>query len=344
MDSSEKPTISSRRLDFSDEGDGFGAYHDLYRNGGTIARTGDRFRATVTAHLFPRMLLFDRRVIGASHHRTASRVRRDGYDHVNIQVLRSGSMAAGPPGDERAMRPGDVVVFDTARPQHTVLAEADFVSMSIARDAIARDAIGPAPQDAGGWHGVVLSGGAAGLLGDFMLSLARHAASLAPAVADMGADMAGQLLRAAIGGLEPDAATRGEASAGLDMLRWRAEAFIDAHLGHPALDADQIAVGIGASRTRLYAAFVPAGGVAREILRRRLTRLAEALLRPGEARTVAALAFEFGFAHEASCSRAFRAKFGCPPGQYRAEARRFQAPVGPASKTGSWGAWWDDNA
>lgn len=128
------------------------------------------------------------------------------------------------------------------------------------------------------------------------------------------------------------------------MLRWRAEAFIDAHLDDRTLDVDRVAAGIGATRSTLYAAFAPVNGVAREILRRRVMRLSEALLRPHEARSIAALAFDLGFADESHCSRAFRAKFGCPPGQFRAEARRAHASTSPALEAGGWAAWWGDIA
>ena len=340
MTLSETSTSEPGRLVFASDGDrGFGAYHDLYDSGTTVSRTDGPFRAAVTAHRFPRILLFNRKVAGAAHHRTADRVRRDGFDHVNLQVLRSGRMAAGAPGDERAMLPGDVVVFDTARPQRTFVAEADYVSVAITRDAIT--AIMP---DVRGLHGAVLSGGAAALLGDFLLSLGRHIGSITPALASESAGMAGTLLRHVVGCGVPEAMPGNEATAGLGMHRWRAEAFIDAHLDDRTLDVDRVAAGIGVSRTTLYAAFAPVNGVARQILERRLKRMSEALLRPDEIRSVSALAFDLGFADESHCSRAFRAAFGCPPGQFRAESRRVRASTGPAAALGGWADWWGDIA
>ena len=302
-----------------------------------MSRTEGRFRAAVTAYRFPRMLLFNRRVAGAAHHRTADRVRRDGFDHVNLQVLRSGSMAAGAPGEERPMRSGDIVIFDTARPQRTFVAEADYVSVAITRDAITM-----ALPDVGSLHGVVLSGGAASLLADFLLSFGRHAASISPALASESAGVAGTLLRSVIGSSPAMAMRRSDASVSIEMHRWRAETFIDAHIDDRLLDADRVAAGIGVARTTLYDAFSPVKGVAREILNRRIRRLYEALLRPDERRSIAALAFDLGFADESHCNRAFKATFGRPPGQFRAESRRVQASPGPALKAGGWAAWWSD--
>ena len=112
-------------------------------------------------------------------------------------------MAAGSPGDERPMLPGDIVVFDTAKPQRTFVAEADYVSVAITRDAITM-----ALPDVGRLHGAVLSGGAAGLLADFLLSLGRHVASISPELASESAGVAGTLLRNVIRSEYPRAAPR----------------------------------------------------------------------------------------------------------------------------------------
>ena len=324
------------RLLFSAEGDGeFGGYHDLYGSGTTVSRTEGPFRAAVSAYQFPRMLFFNRKVAGAAHHREADRVRRDGFDHINLQVLRSGRMAAGQPGDERTMSPGDIVVFDTTRPQRTFVAEADYVSVAITRDAITKTV-----PEIGRLHGTVLSGGDAGLLADFLLSLGRHISQVTPTVASESAAMAGTLLHNLVASDLPRPAPRKAARVTLEMHRWRAEAYIDAHLDDRALDVDAVASGIGVARTTLYAAFARGDGVARQILVRRVRRLSEALLRPTETRSVSALAFDLGFADESHCSRAFKASFGCPPGQFRAASLRMRASPNPAPAAGGWSDWW----
>lgn len=116
------------------------------------------------------------------------------------------------------------------------------------------------------------------------------------------------------------------------MRRLRAEAFIDAHLSDATLDAEAIANGIGSSRSSLYRSFSEDGGLMRHIQQRRLERLRMALRRPGDGRSVAALAFSCGFTDEKHCSRAFRTAFGVPPGRYRAairEVRQDRSVTGP---------------
>ena len=321
---------------FATEGEaGFGCYHDLYSSGTTASRVAGPFRAAVSAHQFPRMLLFNRRVAGAAHHRTGDRVRRDGFDHINLQVLRSGRMLAGEPGQERRMAEGDIVLFDTTRPQRTVVTEADYVSVAISREAIAA-----AVPDVQRLHGTVLSGDAAGLLGDFLLSLGRHVARVTPTVASESAEMAGTLLGNVVASDQSPAGCLKGPPATPDMIAWRAEAFIDAHLGDRALDVEAVAAGIGVARTTLYAAFAQGDGVARQILERRVRRLRKALLQPGESRSISALAFDLGFADESHCSRAFKASFGVPPGQFRAASRRLRAPTDAAPVAHNWADWW----
>lgn len=305
------------RLDFIAQGpDDFGAYHDIYAVGSTVTRTDGPFRAAVTGFHFPGMPLFTRHVAGVVHERDARRVRLDGFDHVNVQVLRRGTLAAGRPGEERAMRPGDVVVFDTSQPQRTIVGRADYVTVSIPREAL-----GPSRTEVRRLHGTVLPAAVAKLLGEFVLSLGLHAHTLDDGLGGRSAALVRGFLASALGAGAGGGEERDELSSVLDAHRWRAEAYIDAHLDDPRLDADRVATGIGLSRSSLYAAFAPVNGVARRILQRRLARLRLALLDPGETRGVADLSFGLGFADESHCSRAFKAAYGLPPGRFRDEGR-----------------------
>lgn len=319
------------RLDFSAETPGdFGAYHDIYAPGSTVSRLEGPFRAAVTGFRFPGMPLFTRHIAGVAHERDAARVRLDGFDHVNVQVLRRGVMAAGRPGEERAMLPGDAVLFDTTQPQRTVVERADYVTVSMPRDAL-----GPLGADLRGLHGAVLPAAAAGLISPFILSLGLHAHTLDGRLAARSATLARDFLARAVGAGGGRAGD--EPSAALEVHRWRAEAYIDVHLHDRRLDADRVAKGLGLSRSTLYAAFAPVHGVARRIIQRRLARLRLALLDPAERRTVAELGFDLGFADESHLSRAFKAAYGLPPGRFREEGR-----LGRAARRAGEGRGWID--
>lgn len=302
------------RLDF-EVGDrqGFGAYHDLYASGSTVSRVAGPFSASIAGFRLPGLLLFDRQITGASHRRDAARVRTDGFDHFVLQILRSGRMGAGVPGDEKWMGAGDAVLFDTTLPQATVVERADYITLSLAREQLA-----VLLPEARSLHGTILPRAAVGLLGDFAHSLIRHSTRLGPEVTLRSGAFVAEMLAGAV------AAVTGPRDAQEDALAlqlFRARSFIEAHLHDPTLDAGRIAIALGLSRSTLCRAFAPLDGVARQITIHRLKTLRAALRSDRETRSIAALCYAVGFSSESQGNRAFRAAFGVAPGQFRREAR-----------------------
>lgn len=314
----QPPSVDVRRSIFSDsEPRSFGAYRDLYAAGSTVVRTEGRFEAAVTAYGFPGLVLFDRQVAGVVHQRDAARVRRDGFDHFHLQVLRSGCMVGGAWGEERMLSPGDAVLFDTTRPQRTSVAAADYVTVTIQRSVLEA-----ALPDARRLHGAVLPQAVSRPLHAVVMALAHQASSLPAGRAAAGGRAIVDIL-AGIAGTEPESSAAAGSDADVfEAKRVRAAAFIEANLGRSDLDVAAVAAASGLSRSGLYRAFAQGGGVEREILRRRLARLRAALLRPGELRSLADLAMATGFASENHCSRAFKAAFGSAPNHLRTAVRR----------------------
>jgi AraC-like DNA-binding protein len=290
--------------------DEFGTYHDLYSVASSVSQVGDRFEATVMGRRAAGLFLFDRQVAGVVHQREASRARRDGLEHLNLQVLRSGQMLAGVPGNERLLAAGDAVLFDTTLPQRTILHDADYVTVTLPREVV--EAVAP---DFRILHGAVLSREACPGLGEAVLTLARGASETA------GAGLGGSALIASLIAAAMDRSGRCATDRDGEEIetarRLRASLFIDAHLGRHDLDVGVVAAGSGVSRSALYRAFAPVGGVKGEIVRRRVARLRSAILR-GDGRTpIATLAWTLGFASASHGSRAFAAAYGVPPGQFR---------------------------
>ncbi|WP_264049953.1 helix-turn-helix domain-containing protein [Methylobacterium flocculans] len=299
----------------------FGAYHDLYAAGADVARVGGPFHARVQAYRFDRMILFERSLNGLGHSRNPTRVRRDAFDHITLHLLMVGEMLAGPPGHERRMRPGEILVLDNSLPQQSRSYDVNVISTPVARDLIE-----PLVPDIRAFHGAILPESVGGLLGDFLVSLTRRSAMLDPGVVTRSSSTIGMLLAAALRGQDPPA----EAVVWAGTHDWpeeesrrrQAEAFIEAHLSEADLNAEVIASGIAVSRSLLYRAFSGDGGVARYLRQRRLERVRQALRRQGETRSVATLAYAYGFTSEQHFNRSFRDAFGCPPGQFRAGLNR----------------------
>jgi AraC-like DNA-binding protein len=315
----------------------FGTYHDLVRaSGSTTYRLGDTFESAVTAYSFPRCTLFDRQLVGVEHRRDPAQIRRDGFEHFHLQVLRSGRMAGGPLGEERTLAPGDALLFDATVPQRTLVADADYVTVTLSRACL--DAVLP---DARGLHGRILPRDS-GPLGAAVLSLARQASGLG---VDPGADSAlmfADLLASFVGSTRLTGQGRIDEAEIDRSRRLRAELFIDANLGRQDLDVEAVARGIGLSRSALYRTFQRSGGIERAIIRRRVARFRSALLTPYEGRPMKVMAYDFGFASLSHCSRVFKDFYGVAPNRLRGELRGAAGTNAQALRVDRMDAWYRD--
>ena len=300
----------------------FGAYHDLYSGGSDVTCIGDRFLADVVGYRFPRMLVFDRHLRCVSHERKAKRVSRDNFDHVMIQVVLSGEMWIDTNDDPRAARAGDVILFDLTKPQRTWTREARIATASIAREVVDQNL--RLPQDL---HGQILQRDKGGFLGDHIVALGRHAETMAPEMTAAATMSVGTLLAATI------EVTKGSMTTPLHSLHKidRALKFIDANLKNPHLTVGAILKETGMSRSVLYRAFEPVGGVVACIQERRLLGVRRTLAQPRDARSINAIMEDHGFTSASTGNRAFRDAYGQPPGAFRAslESSRAEDPAIP---------------
>lgn len=132
------------------------------------------------------------------------------------------------------------------------------------------------------------------------------------------ADNLGRLIAVACGGLAGDhRAAVGEARLA------RARRHIDANLASPDLGPATVAAALGMSVRQLHLVFEPSGeGVAACIRRHRLEACRAALESPLSAgRSVADIAFGWGFSSLPTFYRAFSQAFGMAPGDVRAAAQ-----------------------
>ena len=111
------------------------------------------------------------------------------------------------------------------------------------------------------------------------------------------------------------------ANSGMSIRR-AATTFISRHLCDPELTVAGVADALGVTPRHLQRAFLDAGISPRQfILDERLGEAARLLLRAGEKGRVLEIALSVGFNDASHFSKAFAAKFGCPPRAFRAAAR-----------------------
>jgi AraC-like DNA-binding protein len=122
-----------------------------------------------------------------------------------------------------------------------------------------------------------------------------------------------------------------------ETAQTRVRALIRRNLTDPALSVAGLATAMKCSRRYVHKLFEGGDTVSQFILFQRLEACRRQLLEDGaQHRTLTEVAFEYGFRSSAHFSRAFRARFGRTPSEYRAAAARMtpSARLAPADTVG----------
>ena len=236
-----------------------------------------------------------------------------GADQLLILLQTEGSVDTDYAGRRARRQAGDVEIVDYARPLHSVATDYENLTIVLAR------ASAPAALLALEPHGLVFpgGGGAARLISAAMQEFYAQAEHLTVSEAE-----------AAIEGIV--ALTTACARARLardetDQVKSRRKAaldYIDAHLGNAQLGPDEIADAAHISRASLYRRLAAEGGIRAVLLKRRLDAAVRLMLEDNDERSLKEIVRRCGFAGASQFSRAFRARFGMPPRQYRALVRQ----------------------
>jgi AraC-like DNA-binding protein len=156
-----------------------------------------------------------------------------------------------------------------------------------------------------------LGAGAGLLLADFLSSLCRRLPDLHPRELPGVLDAIRGLIAACTGSHDaaaPDARNLPE----LKLLE-RAKRRIDQQVAEPDLSPQSLCRDLHVSRSRLYRAFAPLGGISAYVRRQRLIHARNALLDADAVHPVARIAEQWGFSSASAFSRAFRYEFGESP-------------------------------
>jgi AraC-like DNA-binding protein len=220
-------------------------------------------------------------------------------DFVSVLFIHEGHLEVETAGRGVAVTPEDVCLLDSATSWTITTASDLVVQMMLVRKRL----LVPFPVGATVRHPVAWLP-VRRLVAD-LLALDDHALNEAQwslAASALRNHLAGLFAPIAPG--HADGGRRREA----DLLD-RAIAHIDAKLtGEVTIRS--LCTSLACSRSKLYRATAPVGGVAELIVRRRLAGAHRCLLDPGDRRSVAAIARTHGFTNPAQFSRRFRQFFG----------------------------------
>lgn len=268
-------------------------------------RTGFTSQTKVTR--FGASVLGRGRSVGQTFVRDAQLVRRSGLDHVSIIVNLSDG--AGDFNGHSVQTGGGSVQFrDLARPCTSTTSAVDLVNLVVPRHVLPAWLLGRQ------FHGLTLPGHSAGAR-----LIASHLRTLAEVAGDLSEDEGVAAVEATfviaerfLGHRQPvsphytDAIQR--------TIRRRAMHLFDSAAVPRSASVGDVAEMIGVSRSGLYRAFEPMGGVMNYVRQRRLDRVYAALRAPARVpRSLDDLARFNGFSDRAQLLAAFRKRFGCSP-------------------------------
>ncbi|KAB2343623.1 AraC-like ligand-binding domain-containing protein [Actinomadura rudentiformis] len=247
-------------------------------------------------------------------------VRRSSEDDYLVNLAVRGRITVAQDGREALLRPGDLAVYDSARPCRIAgLDPFELLVLKVPRTLF--EARCPLPRNATATP-VRGDHGAGALLSTFFRSLTVQVPGLSPDVLSR------------VGGILLDlvaAALAERLDTGLDLPRAahlaRARRYIIDNIADPDLSPAMVAHALGVSVRYLHMLFRDENtSPFRWILEQRLDRAARLLADPRQAGwSVANIAFSVGFKDASHFTRTFKNRYGLRPRDYRAAPARRNA-------------------
>jgi AraC-like DNA-binding protein len=277
--------------------------------------TGDEFRSRLLTGTVGALRVTEMTTSAGECFRTPKLVRPVDANRYQIEVLAHGEVSVEQAGRAIRLRAGDIVVVDPSRPIRYAHSATRHVAMLFPRAML------PVPPDKVLSHAPIhIPGevGTAALVSALARELPRHFDNYRAAeAAQLGAavvDLLGVALAAHLDQGEAFSAENRQAA-----LLQRVYAFIDEHLGDAALAPATVAGAHHISVRYLHRLFETQDVTVTDWIRqRRLDRCRRDLLNPAlRARPVNAIGARWGWTNAAHFSRAFKAAYGLPPGEYR---------------------------
>lgn len=265
-------------------------------------------------------------------HRTPVQIARAAEDRFLVSIQTAGRGLIRQDGRDAVLAPGDFALYDSNRP-YTLHFDRPFQQIVLMLPGpMLRSALRDTRQLTA--TAVPGSRGAGRLLIEMIRTLSADIGVLAPVSAAAVADSVTQILVAGLSAL-PAAQAQG-VSRRTAFHREQLKALVQGRLRDPALNVAGLAHALRLTPSTLHRAWAgEACSLADWIRAQRLDTARRDLVDPARAGcSVSEIAYGCGFNDAAHFSRAFRARFGCSPRDWRAASQ----PAGaPASAATGWG-------
>jgi AraC-like DNA-binding protein len=281
------------------------------------AATGDRFGGCIRADWIGRLMVAEVAATAQDVQRTRREISRTDAEYLQIGMVYRGAARVVQDGREAVLGAGDFAVFETTRPFRWTFGG----DWEVGAFTMPRGSVGLSEAESRRLTARRLDGrtGITGVVSRFLRDLGRNADRLSGAqservLADL-TDLVVTLLGDWVDGSEVVRSSVQRA------LIFRIKDYIDRRLADPTLGPAEVAAAVNISTRYLHQLFAgEQRSVSQYVRGLRLERCRRDLLDPRLAdRSIAAIAFGWGFGDLSGFNRAFKAAFGATPREVRAQ-------------------------
>lgn len=278
---------------------------DLYAVSDVIHRGQKGFVSQTKMMRFAGSTVGRARSVAQTLIRDADTIRRSGLDHISV-ILSFANAAADFDGRDGKADPGSVQFRDLNQPTRSRGDDIDMINMMVPRHQI------PNWLLTTNFHGLIMPGKSPGgrLVASHLITLVEVSDDLTEDEGVAAIEATFVIAERFLGRRGP-APTPAQTEAVQRTIRRRAMHIFDTHIGHGKLTAGRVATLIGVSRSSLFRAFEPMGGVLTYVRHRKLDRVYAAVRARGGATSVLQdLADQQGFDSVRQMKSTFRTRFG----------------------------------
>nr|WP_269812802.1 helix-turn-helix domain-containing protein [Pontibaca salina] len=272
--------------------------------------TGEVLEGGLDARMLGSLMVGKRHSNARRNLRDRARITQGEMDGYQLELFLDGSLVGDCDGTDMRLGPGDIGIFDYARPYRTQQTAGTSLLLYMSRDRL------DAAMGGQSAHGAVLRAEEPITL--LISNIIQNLVKVMPDISDkdaMAVDTATIDLIAA--GIARQRTGGEDKSLEIQRVQQREIlAFIRLNLADPELGPDMLAHRFRMSRTHLYRIFASQGGIASLIRQERLRHAFRELQR-NRNRTITMIAYDYGFSSSHQFLRAFRAQYGMTPSDAR---------------------------
>jgi AraC-like DNA-binding protein len=282
------------------------------------AVTQDRFGGSIRAEWIGRLMVAEVASTAQDVQRTSREISRTDDEYLQIAMVSRGVARVAQDGREVVLGPGDYAIHETTRPFRWTFGG----DWEVGVFTLPRGSVGLSEAESRLLTARRLDGqaGITGVVSRFLRDLGRHADSLCGTQSERVLADVTDLVVALLSAWGDDSEV--VRSSLQRSLMLRIKDYIEGRLADPTLGPDEIAAAVSISTRYLHRLFAAEDrSVGQYVRGLRLQRCRRDLLDPRLAdRSVAAIAFGWGFGDLSGFNRAFKAAYGVTPRELRGPA------------------------